>query len=172
MATSDRTQYKQVLIGVLGALRTVSNSFLAVAQDAQRFDYAGVGNANTALATINFPLCRVDRPVLIKECRILPGGALTAGANFVQINFGYTNDVTNTITVLAGCNTNAANLDVGNFPSATGNWAFGASIKVAQNANQNQVVPSGSQLVWQSSNGTVGMAIPANTQFQGLWEEV
>lgn len=172
---SDRTQYKQVLVGVVGALRTVSNAFKMVAQDAQRFETASVGAAATAATgTQNFLVARVERPVQLIEARILPGGALVGAAgNFQTISFGYTNDASSSVTVLAQCNTNGTTLNTTPFPSTTGNWAFGTSILVAQNASQNQVIPSGSFIVVQAANtGAAGIAMPAGTVFQLLVEEV
>jgi hypothetical protein len=181
MAASDRTQWKQVVIGVLGSLRTVANSFLAVAQDAQRFQGYDVAAATTATTDYNFAVARVDRPVQVKEVRILPGGALTYTAgNYVTLNVVYTNDNTGVAngTVLGTIATNntAAN-------GATGNWAAGTSITIplftatTANANLNEssnmIVPSGSQLfVTSTHTGGAGVAIPAGTRFQVLWEEV
>lgn len=174
MAASDRSQYKQVLTGVLGALRTVSNAALAVAQDAQRFVGTDVGpNAVPATGTFNYAIARVNRPVKLIEARILPGGALTGAAgNFAVINVVWSNENGGT-TVLAGCNTNGTTLNTSVFPSTTGNWSQGTSILIAQNSSQNQVIPSGSYIyVAHTNTGASGVAVPGGTSFQLIWEEV
>lgn len=180
--STDRTQYKQVVAGSLGDNRTIANAINCVQQDAQRFQKVDVGGAAlTATTTYNFPVARVERPVLVKEVRILPGGALTTAAgNYTTISYGYTNDNTGiaNITTLGQINTanTAAN-------GGTGNWASGTSILVTAftsatvntNANQsiNSTIPAGSQIfVISTPTGGAGVAVPAGTAFQMLWEEV
>jgi len=174
---SDRTQYKQVLIGMVGALRTVVNSFQMVAQDAQRFSETQLGStAQAATGTFNYSAARVERPILVKECRIIPGGALTLNAtNYQTVTLNYTNDNGGAAVILAQTNTNAV-LNTTSFPGNTGTWAQGTSILVPLQPNSaisNLVVPSGSQLYWSVVNtGAGGVAVPAGTAFQLLWEEV
>ena len=169
MATSDCTQLKDVLVGSLGSLRTVTNAILCVAQDAQRFIETDVGiTATTAATNYTLPVARVDRPVQIIAARILPGGALTYNVtNYVTISYGWTNDNSTTVTLQGGISTGntAAN-------GATGNWTFGTSIVVTANTNVNAIVPSGSQLAWTLVPTGAGEAVPAGTVFQIQWEEV
>ena len=108
MSSSDRTQYKQVLLGALGSSRTIANAANCVAQDAQRFETASVGTAATAATgTINYSVARLDRPVVIKEARILPGGTLVGAAgNFQTVTLAYTNDGGGAVVNVAQCNTN------------------------------------------------------------------
>lgn len=174
MATSDRTQLKQVMAGSIGDGRSMStvnplSGAGCVAQDAQRFVTVPVGGAALgATSDYTFGAARVDRPVQIKEVRILPGGALVAAAgNLVTINYGYTNDGGGSLTVMGTCNTNTA----GN--GGTGNWAAGVSVVVAANTSVNAIVPSGSHLqVTSTHTGASGVAVPGGTCFQIIWEEV
>ncbi|HEY1695139.1 MAG TPA: hypothetical protein VGG39_23385 [Polyangiaceae bacterium] len=169
MTTSDRSQYKQVLVGSLGSSPSVANAPLCIAQDAQRFLEVDVGiTATTAATTYTLPVQRLDRPVNVKEVRILPGGALTfVSANYVTVNYGYTNDNSSSLTVMGSIATNntAAN-------GATGNWAAGTSIVVPPNSNVNSIIPSGSQTQITVTPSGVGVAIPAGTRFQMIVEEV
>jgi hypothetical protein len=168
MAT-DRTQYKAVLVGTLGSSRTVVNAALCIAQDAQRYAETAIGiTATTAGNDYTLALARLDRPVQVKEVRILPGGTLNFNAtNFTTVNYGYTNDGGGSITVQGGIATSntAAN-------GATGNWAAGTSIVVPPNANVNQTIPSGSHVQITLTHSGIGVAVPAGTLFQMIWEEV
>lgn len=167
MATSDRTQLKQVVSGALGASRNVVNAAQTVAQDAQRYEGTAVGP--TAVANnvnVNFQVARLDRPVQVKECRILPGGALTQDTGNLAISYGYTNDNGGAFTTMGTINTNtSAN-------GGSGNWVAYTSIVVTANASVNAVVPSGSHFGFKSVNSGAGLAIPAGTIFQVIWEEV
>jgi hypothetical protein len=169
MSTSDRTQLKDVLVGSLGSLRSVSNAILCVSQDAQRFDGVAIGALTVNTTNYTWPLVRVDRPVQIIQARILPGGALVYNANAVTIAYGYTNDnqAVGSMTTMGFINT--ANT-VAN--GGTANWAVGTSIVITANANVNAIVPSGSQLFMTSTIVSGGVIIPAGTVFQLLWEEV
>ena len=170
MAGSDRTQWKQCVVGELGANRNVSNAALAVAQDAQRFASAFVGTANLgATSNFTFPVAFLDRPVLIKSCYILPGNSLTfAAGNFVTVQYGYTNANGGAMTVQGAINSSNT---VAN--GSTGNWTTGIPIQVTANTAVNQVVPSGSLLQVQSlTNGAAGVVVPGGTSFQLILEEV
>lgn len=172
--SSDRTIFKQVETGALGSNRSVQNAALCIAQDAQRFVEVSIGAAaTTATSDYNLPAGRFDRPVTVKEFRILPGGALTfTTGNYVTLTLGYTNDNSATIANTATLTTITTSNTAAN--GATGNWAFGTSINVALNSpNVNMTVPAGSQLVVTSVHtGGAGVAIPGGTRFQILVEEV
>ena len=169
--SSDRTQFKQVVAGSIGDSRTLSgtNPLAAngvVAQDAQRFEQVGFGpTAGSANTNYTFAMARLDRPVQIKEVRILPGAALTTNGNTV-VQYGYTNDNGGSFTVMGSVNTNQ-NVSLG-----TGNWAALQSLVVAANASVNAVVPSGSMLAVKLVATAPSEAVPAGTAFQVIWEEV
>lgn len=181
MAASDRTQYKQVVAGSLGDSRTLSTTNpLAgngvIAQDSQR--YAAQSLPNLAINTYtNISMARLDRPVLVKECRILPAAAANIAAQPAGTNFtlGYTNDNGGTFTSVATINSNT----VAN--GGTGNLVQFVSVPVTlftpttANANLNQtanmIVPSGSHLVLQIGGATPSIALGPVT-FQVIWEEV
>jgi hypothetical protein len=169
MALSDRSQYKLVEIGSLGSSPTIVNAPLCIAQDAQRYHQVGLGVTSTTAATnYNFSLMRTDRPMQVKEVRILPGAALTfIAANYVTLSYGYTNDGGGSVTTMGSINTanTAAN-------GGTGNWAVMTSIVIPPNTLVNSVIPSGSFVTIQSIASTVGIAIPGLTQFQMIAEEV
>jgi hypothetical protein len=167
MAGSDRTQLKQEILGSFGSGRDVVNAALTVAQDAQRFHLLQVGATAIAANVANMNLCgpRLDRPLFVKEVRILPGGAVTANL-VATVGYGYTNDNGATVTVMGSINGNT----VAN--GGTGNWTFGTSIIVPPNVAVNPVVPSGSFMCVQLLNGGVQPAIPAGTTFQIIGEEV
>lgn len=170
MANSDRTIFKYVLAGTLGANRSVANAYLCIAQDAQRYQYIDIGavTATTAATTYTLPGCRFDRPVQMKEVRVLPGGALTFSITVSEnIAWGYTNDNSGTLTATLGtANTNGV-------PNGgTGNWSYGTSVLLAPNNNINQIIPSGSQLALTITPVSTGTAIPAGTRFQFIYEEV
>lgn len=164
---SDRTQYKQVLVGSVGSSRSVANAPLMVAQDSQRFEAVNVGP--TAVANnvnVNWAQNRWDRPVQVKECRILPGAALTQDAGNLAISYGYTNDNGGAFTTMGSINTNT----VAN--GGTGNWAAFVSIVITANTLVNAIVPSGSFFAFKTVNSGAGLAIPAGSAFQVLGEEV
>lgn len=169
MALSDRTQLKAVMAGTLGALRTVTNALLAIAQDAQRFDAIVIGGVTTPGTTYTFPLVRVDRPIVIKDFRVLPGGALTASATlFETMALVYNNDAGGANTSLASYTTNLT----GN--GGTGNWTVGTSIPLFSAASpiSGATVPAGSQVMMTLTPTSTGTAVPAQTLFQVIWEEV
>lgn len=175
MSSSDRTQYKQVLIGALGSSRTIANAANCVAQDAQRYEMVTVGTAATAATgTINYSVARLDRPVVIKEVRILPGGTLVGAAgNFQTITLAYTNDGGGAVVNVAQTNTNGTTQNTVTYPGTTGNWAQAVSQLVPFNTSNSQLVPAGSHLYFvQANTGAAGVAIPAGTTFQLIWEEV
>ena len=59
------------------------------------------------------------------------------------------------------------------YPGTTGNWAQAVSQLVPFNTSNSQLVPAGSHLYWvQANTGAAGVAIPAGTTFQVIWEEV
>jgi len=170
MANSDRTQFKQVVAGAVASLRTLVTNPLqgngCVAQDAQR--YASVA-CTTGLAnnvSPNIQVVRVDRPIQVKECRILPGAALTQDTGNLVISYGYTNDNGGSFTTMGTINTNtAAN-------GGTGNWSAYQSVLITANTSVNAVVPSGSHFGFKVVNSGAGLAVPSGTAFQVIWEEV
>ena len=167
--SSDRTQYKQVVVGSLGSSPTIVNAPLCIAQDAQRYYHVGLGvTATTASTNYNIPVARTDRPVQVKEVRILPAAALTfIAANYVTLQYGYTNDNGGAMVVMGSINTanTAAN-------GGTGNWVAQTSILIPANTSINTVIPSGSFVQIQTVASTIGIAIPAFTAFQLIVEEV
>lgn len=175
MASSDRTQYKQVLLGAVGSSRTISNAADMVAKDAQRYETTSVGTAATAATgTINYSVARLDRPVVIKEARILPGGTLVGAAgNFQTVSLSYTNDNGGGAVVVAQTNTNGTTQNTTSFPGTTGNWSQAVSQLMPFNTANSQLVPAGSHLYFtQANTGAAGVAIPGGTVFQVIWEEV
>lgn len=164
MASSDRTQYKQAIVGSIGDSRTITNGPLIVAQEAQRFVEYPVAAGLAANANLNASMARVDRPVQVKEVRILPGGTWTGNANTV-FAYGYTNDNGGSFTTMGTINGNtAAN-------GGTGNFAVYTSVVVTANTSINAVVPSGSHFAVQVTTTAPSVALPTLT-FQVLWEEV
>ena len=171
MANSDRTQFKQVVAGAVASLRTLVTNPLqgngCVAQDAQRYVEAPVAAGLAANTNVNVCMARVERPVLIKEVRILPGAAATIAATPANTVFSllWTNDNGGSATTLATINSNtAAN-------GGTGNLAAFTSVVVTQNTAINQVVPSGSMLIGQVLTTTPSTAL-GSFSFQVIWEEV
>jgi hypothetical protein len=171
MATSDRQQFKQVVAGSIGDGRTIAANPMGpggcVVQDAQRFVEATLAAGLAANTNVNVCLARVDRPVQVKECRILPGAAATLAATPANTVFSllWTNDNGGTATTLCTINCNT----VAN--GGTGNLAAFTSVVVTQNTAINQIVPSGSMLIGQVLATTPSTALGSFT-FQVLWEEV
>jgi hypothetical protein len=166
MSASDRTQYKQALVGSVGSSRTVSNAPLMVAQDAQRFESVGFPTGIANNVNVNAQVLRVDRPVQVKEARILPSAALTQDTGNLTLSYGYTNDGGGAFTTMGSINSNtSAN-------GGTGNWAAYQSIVITANTAVNAIVPSGSHFGFKIVNAGAGLAIPSGSALQVLWEEV
>lgn len=153
-----------VMVGELGASRTVVNAAQAVAQDAQRFEGPTLTAASTAGTTYYWTVARVDRPVKVIEVRVCPGGALTAdNTNYAGISYEYTNDGGGSAVVMGSVNTKV---------TGTNSWLAQQSFVVTANAAINAVIPAGSFIYIKSAASGGGVAIPAGTRFQMLWEEV
>jgi len=174
MSLTDRSLFKAVLQGSLTGNRNVSNAADVVAKDAQRFESATVGDtASTAGSDYVFPVARVDRAVMIKEVRVLPAANIAMDgandlANYVTIAYGYSNDN-------SGPGLGTTQGSINNKPTANGgvgNMTGMQSVVVAANSNVNQVVPAGSMIAVTTTHSGIGIAIPAGTKFQVLWEEV
>lgn len=182
MAASDRTQYKQVVAGTIGDSRSIVTPPLngngCVAQEAQRYIEACL-QANIAVNTaVNVSLGRVDRPVLIKECRILPTAVSNLAATAANTTFtlGYTNDNGGTFFSVAFINSNTvANGGTGNlaaFVSVPVTLFTATTANAALNQTANMIVPSGSHLVMQLGVVTPSTQLTGPTTFQVIWEEV
>lgn len=182
MAASDRTQYKQVVAGTIGDLRTLSvtnplQSNGCVAQEAQRYVEAAVVAGFAINTAGNVSMGRVDRPVLIKEVRILPAATANIAANPGNTTFtlGWTNDGGSTFNSVAFINNNTtANGGTGNliqFTSVPVTLFTAATANAQLNQTANMIVPSGSHLVMQVGVTTPSIAIGSVT-FQVIWEEV
>lgn len=180
--STDTEIYKDVLIGSLGSNRSVVNASNTVLRTFQQVAEATLGLASTAGTDYTMPVLRnSNNAIVVKEVRILPSAATVTdvnNANYATISLAWTNDnsalpnaavLANTalaaITTLPTVNTNAPG-------PGTGNWSAGISIQINQNANINQTVPQGSMLYFQSTHTGTGMAIPAGTKFQVIWEAV
>lgn len=177
MASSDRTQLKQAIVGSIGDSRTVTNAFLVVAQEAQRYVVVNVPAGFAANTAANITLARYDRPVLVKEVRILPDATSNIATNpgNTTFNIGYTNDNGSVLTSLALMNNNtAANGGTGNlvqFVSQPITLFTATTANANLNQTANMIVPSGSHLVLQLGVTAPSVAIGA-VGFQVIWEEV
>jgi hypothetical protein len=180
MGSTDTEILKDVLIGSLGSNRSVSNAEGTVKRTFQQVAEATLGLASTAGSDYTLPVLRnTNQSILIKEVRILPSAATVTdvnNANYATISLAWTNDnsalpnaavlantALATTTTLPTVNTNSPG-------PGTGNWSAGISIQINQNANVNQNVPAGSMLYFQSTHTGTGLAIPAGTKFQVIWE--
>lgn len=167
MSATDRTQWKQVMIGELGASRTVSNAAQAVSQDAQRFHSCEIGiAASTAGTTYTLEVARFDRPVKVVEFRALPGAALTSSdANYDTIALNYTNDAGGSVVVVSTATTKTAG------SGGTGSWVAQTSVSLALTA-ANVALPTGSNMYITLTPTGTGVAFAAGTRFQVIVEEV
>lgn len=175
MASSDRTQFKQVVAGSISDLRTLAvtnplQSNGCVAQDAQRYLPLNLTAGTAINAAANYSLARLDRQVVIKELRLLPSAALTTSGNTTFV-LGFTNDGGGTFSNIAVFNTNQ------NTSLGTGNFAQWVSVNCMGLAGatvtaNNQLVPQGAHLVLKQIPTTPSEALPAGTAFQVIWEEV
>jgi len=168
MANTDRTQYKQVVAGTIGDLRTLSQSTVlasngCVAQEAQRYivrDITVAANTNA-----NYCLARFDRPVNLLTVRLLPTAAVTTNGN-TTLQLAYTNDnggnLQNCIVITSNTTAN------GGF----GNLVAFTSINLVTGTISNANVPSGSLLVLENFGPTLKEALPAGTAIQIIYEEV
>lgn len=164
-ADSDRSQFKEVLLGSFGSGRDVVNAVKVIAQDAQRFQETCLVSGQANNVNVNYSVARVERAVKVVEARILPSAALTQDTGNLVISYGYTNDNGGSFVTLGQINTNTtAN-------GGTGNWTAYQSIVVTANAAQTQP-PANSFLGWKTVNSGAGLAIPSGTTLQILWEEV
>jgi hypothetical protein len=161
VALSDRAQLKAVMVGALGALRTVANALLAVQQDAQRFDGVVIGAATTAGTTYTLPLCRLDRAMVIKDFRVLPGGAVALNAsNYITAALVWNNDAGGGNTTIASASTVATS------------WALGTSVSLTTTtALTGTTIAAGTQIFVTITPTGTGVSIPAQTVFQAMWEE-
>jgi hypothetical protein len=170
MSVSDRTQFKQVVAGSVGDLRTLSNvnplaSNGCVAQDAQRYGSLDFTTAVAVNVSANYCVATFDRPVRLLAVKFMPASAVTTNGNTV-FNIGYTNGGGGALTVLASVNTNVnANLGTGNYVALT-------PITIPLLAAANQLIPSGSLLVLEQIGTAPSEAVPAGSGFQFIWEEV
>lgn len=177
MAGSDRTQYKQALLGTMGDSRSVSNAALLVAQDAQRYDSVQFTSAVAANTSANYSMARLDRPVVIKELRLLPSAAVTVNGNTTFV-LCYTNDNGGSVQNIAIFNTNQnTSLGLGNLAQ----WVSVNCLAVASavaNGNASLFnsaalsVPAGSHLILKQIGTSPSESIPAGSEFQFIWEEV
>jgi len=186
--SSDRTQFKQAVAGSIGDSRSVAVNPLqangCVAQDAQRFESVQFTAAVAANTSANYSVARLDRPVQIKDFRVLPSAAVTVNGNTTFI-LGYTNDNGGTLQNIVVINTNQnANLGLGNLAqwtsvniltlantqaNALNNSNAGNNYGLTPN---NLLVPSGSHLILRQVATTPSEQIPAGSEFQFIWEEV
>ena len=184
MAGSDRTQYKQALVGTMGDSRSVSNASLMVAQDAQRYESLQFTTAIAVNTSANYSVARLDRPVKIVDFRFLPSAAVTVNGNTTFI-LGYTNDNGGTLQNIVVINTNQNTaLGLGNQVQWTSTYVLSLAntmFNALQNSNagnnygltpNNLIVPSGSHLVLRQVAVTPSESIPAGSEFQFIWEEV
>lgn len=187
--SSDRTQFKQAVAGSIGDSRSIAVNPLqangCVAQDSQRYAEVSFPTGVAANTTANYSVARFDRPVQIKDFRVLPSAAVTVNGNTTFI-LGYTNDNGGTLQNIVVINTNQNTvLGLGNLAqwtsvniltlantqaNALANSAAGNNYGLTPN---NLLVPSGSQLILRQVNTvTLSEAVPAGSAFQLIWEEV
>lgn len=184
MASSDRTQYKQALVGTMGDSRSVSNAALMVAQDAQRYETIQFTTAIAVNTSANYSVARFDRPVKIVDFRYLPSAALTTNGNTTFI-LGYTNDNGGTLQNIVVINTNQnTSLGMGNQVQWTSTNILSlanSQSNALNNSNagnnygltpNNLLVPSGSHLILRQVATTPSETLAAGSEFQFIWEEV
>ena len=120
MATSDRQQFKQVVAGSIGDLRTLSatnplQSNGCVAQDAQRYVCVLLQAALAVNTNYAMPLAVLDRPVSLKSVSLVAAANITTNSNTIW-NVGVANfNGAGSAVVLSTINSNTvANGGTGN----------------------------------------------------------
>lgn len=166
MALSDR-----VVNNLLNAARVASNTDvanptkLANQVDQRLIVTIGPLAATTAGTDYTYSMCVFDRPVNIVSARVIPGGSLTADAtNFTTVAVQFNNDGGGTATTLA----NATTKPTAN--GGTGNWSANQSI--ALTLASTVAVSANSQLQASLTHSGTGVAVPAQTLFEVIYQEV